>query len=301
MAQRLPCDFKPLHYRRFVDDSFVVFRSRDHIIFLEYLNSKHPKIKFTYEIEKDHCLPFLDVNIMFSDGILSTSVYRKPTFTGLFTNFDSFIPISYKKGLISTLLFRYFNISSSYAIFHAEVEKFKKIMISNGYPENFFYRIVRSFFNKIFEKQSSVSEPNEPNWIVLFMLPFLGVHFSQIRNQINKLFSSAYPHIQIRCIFRPVQRLSAFFWFKDRIHLFLRSRIVYKYKCQCCNALYVSETVRYFYKRISELMGISTFTGKRLSKPPFSNIRDHHQASGHPISPDDFSVLSTCSSSFELL
>ena len=48
-------------------------------------------------------------------------------------------------------------------------------------------------------------------------------------------------------------------------------------------------------------MRISAFTGKPLSKPPFSNIRDHHQASGHPISPDDFSVLSTCSSSFELL
>ena len=78
---------------------------------------------------------------MFSDGLLSTSVYRKPTFTGLFTNFDSFIPISYKKGLISTLLFRYLNISSSYAILHAGVEKFKKIMISNGYPENFFDRI----------------------------------------------------------------------------------------------------------------------------------------------------------------
>ena len=48
-------------------------------------------------------------------------------------------------------------------------------------------------------------------------------------------------------------------------------------------------------------MGISAFTGKSLSKPPFSNIRDPHQTSGHPISPDDFSVLSTCSSPFELL
>ena len=27
-------------------------------------------------------------------------------------------------------------------------------------------------------------------------------------------------------------------------------------------------------------------------KPPFSNIRDRHQSSGHPISPDDFSILS---------
>ena len=35
-------------------------------------------------------------------------------------------------------------------------------------------------------------------------------------------------------------------------------------------------------------MGISAFTGKHLSKPPFSNIHDHHQASGHLISLDDF-------------
>ena len=74
---------------------------------------------------------------MFSDGILSTSVYRKTTFTGLFTNFDSFIPISYKVGLINTLLFCYFNVSSSCAIFHVEVEKFKKIMILNGYFNKF--------------------------------------------------------------------------------------------------------------------------------------------------------------------
>ena len=151
---------------------------------------------------------------MFSNGIFSTSVYRKPTFTGLFTNFDSFIPISYKRGLINTLLFRYFNISSSYAIFHAEVEKFKKIMNLNGYPEKFFDRIVRSFLNKIlFEKPSSTSEPIEPKSIVLFTLPFSGLHSVQIRNQINKLFFSTYPHIQIRCIFRPMQRLSTFFRF----------------------------------------------------------------------------------------
>ena len=98
-----------------------------------------------------------------------------------------------------------------------------------------------------------------------------------------------------------MQRLSAFFRFKDHIPLSLRLRIVYKYKCQCCNALYVGETVRHFHKCISEHMGISAFTGKPLSKPPVSNIRNHHQASGDPISPDDFSVLSTCSSSFELL
>ena len=156
---------------------------------------------------------------------------------------------------------------------------------------------MRSFLNKIFKKPSSTSVPIEPERIVLFTLPFSGLHSVQIRNQINKLFSSAYPHIQIRCIFRPMQRLSTFFRFKDRIPLSLRSRIVYKYKCQCCNALYVGETVRHLRKR----MGILGCTGKPLSKPPFSSIRDHHQSSGHPISPDYFSTLSSCSPSFELL
>ena len=49
--------------------------------------------------------------------------YVKATFISLFTNFDSFIPILHKEALISTLLFRYFNISSSHAIFNDEVKK----------------------------------------------------------------------------------------------------------------------------------------------------------------------------------
>ena len=93
--------------------------------------------------------------------------------------------------------------------------------------QNSFYRVVRSFLNKIFEKPSSTSEPIEPKRIVLFTLPFSGLHSVQIRNQINKLFSSAYTHIQIRCIFRPMamQRLSTFFRiiiFHKRIFIFLQ-------------------------------------------------------------------------------
>ena len=92
------------------------------------------------------------MNILFSNGKFSTTVYRKATFTDLFTNFESFIPITYKRGLINTLLFRYFNISSSYAIFHTKIEKFRQIVTKNGYPEKFFEKIAHSFLNKIFEK-----------------------------------------------------------------------------------------------------------------------------------------------------
>ena len=81
-------------------------------------------------------------------------------------------------------------------------------MTKNGYPEKFFDKIVRSFLNKIFEK--APTELIAPKRVVIFSRTYTGLHSIQIRKQIIKLFSSAYPHIQLRCIFRPVQILSFF-------------------------------------------------------------------------------------------
>ncbi len=84
-----PSIFKPILYGRYVDDCFLLFRSLDHVpLFLNYLNHQHPNISFTSELENGK-LPFLDVDITRPNGKFSTSVYRKPTFTGLFTNFHS--------------------------------------------------------------------------------------------------------------------------------------------------------------------------------------------------------------------
>ena len=104
--ENCPTDFKPLFYRRNVDDSFILFKSHEHIEpFLNYLNSQHPSINFTCEVESNKTLPFLVITISRSNGSFITSVYQKPTFTGLFTNFESFLHVIYKKGLIYTILF----------------------------------------------------------------------------------------------------------------------------------------------------------------------------------------------------
>ena len=62
--QDCPSDFKPVLYRRYVDDTFLLFRDPAHAnLFLNYLNSKHQNISFTCEIENNNSLAFLDVNI----------------------------------------------------------------------------------------------------------------------------------------------------------------------------------------------------------------------------------------------
>ena len=52
--EQCPDKFKPVYYRRYVDDIFVLFKSRDHLIkFREYLNKCHPNMKFSFEEEKN--------------------------------------------------------------------------------------------------------------------------------------------------------------------------------------------------------------------------------------------------------
>ena len=105
-----PIQFKPTFFRRYMDDIFLLFDSRNHVKkFLKYMNSRHRNINFTYEEEQNNTLAFLDIKIT-RGGKFVTSVYRKKTFSGVYLNYTSLLPIDYKRGLISTLLFRTYSL-----------------------------------------------------------------------------------------------------------------------------------------------------------------------------------------------
>ena len=91
---------------------------------------------------------FLDVNISREKGVFIT-VYRKPTFSGVYTNFSSFIPTHYKHGLVMSLLYRCFHLCSDLIKFHHEVSELKLILGRNGYPSKVIDFCIRNFLNKI--------------------------------------------------------------------------------------------------------------------------------------------------------
>ena len=87
-----PDEFTPVYYKRYVGNIFVLFRSPHHLEkFNEYLNTKHANIKFTSEKEVNGSLPFLDVLISRNKKGFTTTVYHKPKFSGVYSNFNSFI------------------------------------------------------------------------------------------------------------------------------------------------------------------------------------------------------------------
>ena len=137
--------------------------------------------------------------------------------------------------------------------------------------------------------------------IIYFCLPFTGIHSLQIRTQINRLCNAAFPHLDIRFVFCSSRRISSFFPFKDEVPKYLRSSVVYLFKCRCCSTSYVGQTTRHLHTRISEHLGISPITGKRSTNPAMSSILSHINASGHPANFDDFQILSSSSDSYELM
>ena len=148
-----PIEFKPKLYKRYVDDIFVMFSPR-HCVkkFVDYMNTKHLNTRFTFETEDQNSFSFLDIKIIRNTEKkpFETSVYRKSTFSGVFTNFKSFIPMTYKIGLLETTLFHCFSICSSYEKFHEEIVKLKEIFKQNSYPEKFIDRCIKKdFLNKL--------------------------------------------------------------------------------------------------------------------------------------------------------
>ena len=70
--------FRPRYYRRYVDDIFLMFESRDLVKnFLKYMNSRHPNIQFTCEEESNNKISFLDIFVTRRNNKLTTSFYRK--------------------------------------------------------------------------------------------------------------------------------------------------------------------------------------------------------------------------------
>ena len=77
-------DSEILFYRRYVDDTFCLFHSENQALrFFDYINSRHPNIRFTMEKEVDHKIPFLDVLTNNNNTHFPvTSVYREENLHG---------------------------------------------------------------------------------------------------------------------------------------------------------------------------------------------------------------------------
>ena len=91
-----PVQFAPKYYRLYVDDIFLLFKAKDRVQkFFHYMNSCHPKIKFSCEEEIGNKISFLDMSITRTENKFTTSIFRKKTCSEVYLNFYSHLPTDY--------------------------------------------------------------------------------------------------------------------------------------------------------------------------------------------------------------
>ena len=105
----------PRWWKRFVDDTFVILKQKKRDEFPQHINSVDPAIQFTMEEQRqDGSMPLLDILVTpQQDGTLTTSVYRNPTHTDQYLQWDSHHNLACKYSVINTLTHRAKAVCSS--------------------------------------------------------------------------------------------------------------------------------------------------------------------------------------------
>ena len=294
-----PSHFKPIVYRRYVDDIFVLFSSKEHLQpFVDYMNNQHRCINFTSETEQNNTFSFLDINITRQNNQLKTSVYRKPTFSGVFTHYESYIDQSYKKWLIFTLLFRCYSLCSNYTLFHLEAEKLREILKKNSYLSSIIELSIITFLNRLYVPKQVYSTASKKE--LLIILSFFGTMSSNLKRKLQTFIRNSLPQCNIKIMLKSTNHLSSLFRFKDVIPKESRSHLVYKFSCSSCNATYYGKTERHLNERSGEYIGLSPLTGNRVACKP-SAISHHlllHEDNSSSF--NNFSILCCENNTYKL-
>ena len=126
----------PLMWKRFVDDTCLVIKAAHKQEFLGHINSIDHHIQFTSEDSKpDGSMPFLDMMITPKDnGRLGTTVYRKPTHTDLYLQWDSHHTMSSKYSVVGILDHRAKTICSSPQLLWQEEDHLSRVLTRCKYP-----------------------------------------------------------------------------------------------------------------------------------------------------------------------
>lgn len=243
------CEFYSdvLFYYRYVDDIILCYNNtiENLNLFKNHIDSLHPSIKFTIELEQGGSIPFLDLLVSKTqNNKLSFSIYRKATTTDTVIPFSSNHPYNQKCAAFNALFNRLFSIPMNKDGFNKELNIIKQIATGNGYPPNFTNKLFFNHFNKMVLNKNLYSPPdNNHNF---FSIPYLG----SISHKIKSLFMKH----NINICFKTNNSLgSSIVNSKDRIPLFERSGI-YRLNCSQpgCSVCYIGQCGRKVSLRVQE-------------------------------------------------
>ena len=259
----------------------------------------HPSLKFTVEKESNHQLAFLDVFVHKTSTAFLTSVYRKPTFSGLYTKWDSFCPQQRKINLIKTVMHRAFMISSK-CFLDDEIVFIRSTLSKNGYPYSVLDSVVQNILNKFVRaKRCTVNKCP-----VYLCLPYIGSRGEKFAKYITAAVGKCYFSAAVRVIFLTCTAFVSMH--EDVLPPHHINSVIYKYTCSCSSD-YIGRTFNRLDLRIKQhlpahILNLELKRGQ-LVNTSRSSIADHMINSRECVADfnvDWFSILSRSHSLYHL-
>ena len=301
MVETAPPDIKPRVVKKFVDDSLSAVKEQSVDALTAHLNQLDPtgNIRYTCEMPENNQIPCLDA--LFhrqEDGKLKTTVYRKPTHTDQYLNFESHHPLHHKQGVIRTLIDRAEAIVSDPGDLAAEIEHVRKALQVCGYPKRVIDEVIRR--RKIAKTKPTTAkknvQPTTSQYRHMAVIPYV----KGLSEKVLRIFKRH----GIQCALKPNNTLrSMLVRPKDPRPLLETSDCVYRIPCTNCDTPYIGETSRHLKVRIKEhqdsvgTVATRKYTRARASQATEeehkSALADHAAQLNHTIDWDNTSLLAT--------
>ncbi|CAF0778504.1 unnamed protein product [Didymodactylos carnosus] len=216
---------KPQLYLRYVDDVFCIFsKTENYEAFLNIINQWHQNIRFTLEVENNGHFPYLDAMIMRNnnDRRYDTTLYKKPTDTGLYLLYESNQCRRYKLDILD----------------------------DNGYPSH----IIRKGIGEGKVIVIRLKNPKDKKDIkpqlklrnIFFTLPYFGEGTFVLGQRIKKICKQMIPTVDLKIAYKKTMILKSIFLpiQKGLDESKKMKNIVYCIPCKNCDRKYFEETSR---------------------------------------------------------
>lgn len=284
----------PIRWWRYVDDVFSIIETEKLETILSSINNMHKDIHFTYELEKEGKLPFLDIMVtrkMENEENLEFEIYRKPTNTKRVIPSSSNHSYQHKMAAFHHMIHRMDTLPLNEQGKHKEMEHILETAKLNGYQERTIQAIISKKRFEQHKKSLTTLTPTTPE------LKRVAVEYNEnitrpLRRTIRKF------GIDLVYTSRNNQLKSRLGSTKDPIEEPRKSGI-YEISCPHCDKVYIGQTRRNLETRtkehLAEVTKASRDTEKGLSHLFRSKVAEHIFKDNHSITLSNAKVINNCS------
>lgn len=246
-------DFQPPVLKKYVDDLIVAIPLNKLKHVQDTFNSYSQHIQFTYEIEENRRLPYLDMVLIRTETQqIRTEWYRKPISSGRFLDFYSCHTTCQKINTAMNFIQRVDKLSTNLNT-REKMKIMDRELEINHYPKPLRHRLIN---NKLWnracdghhQQQQQQVEPNSRNSNIFYRsIPNIPI----LSQTIARTLKQDYP--EVRLALRNTNTVGSTFFsnMKDRVPPENQTNVIYAIPCNECESSYIGMTTTQLKTRMS--------------------------------------------------